>query len=94
VISYRRPLQRNGRSSLAAGKQSPNNANREARLQTRGQRQNSSHVNALVRTQVILRGEVLEVRNVDGALHITRKAKKPDGWNSPFPEYDPLTCDR
>jgi hypothetical protein len=32
---------------------------------------------------VILRGEVLEVRNVDGSLHIARKQRHPDEWDPP-----------
>ena len=40
----------------------------------RGRRQNPSHFIALARIQgVILKGELLEVRNVDGRLHIARK---------------------
>jgi hypothetical protein len=44
--------------------------------------------------KVILKDEVLEIRNADGSLHIARKPRKPDEWNSPLSEYDPLTCDR
>jgi hypothetical protein len=33
---------------------------------------------------VILRGEVLEVRNVDGSLHVARKERHPDEWDSPM----------
>ena len=37
--------------------------------------------------KVILKGEVLEIRNVDGRLHIARKARHP---NEPSVEpYDP-----
>jgi hypothetical protein len=39
--------------------------------------------------KVILKDEVLEVRNVDGRLHIARKARKPDEWDPPTPVYDP-----
>jgi hypothetical protein len=35
--------------------------------------------------KVILRGEVLEVRNIDGSLHIARKPHHPD-------ERDPRSC--
>jgi hypothetical protein len=35
------------------------------------------------------RNEVLEVRNVDGLLHIARKIKRPDEWNPPYESYDP-----
>jgi hypothetical protein len=39
--------------------------------------------------KVILKGEVLEVRNVDGRLHVARKARKPDEWDPPIEPYDP-----
>ena len=39
--------------------------------------------------KVILKDEVLEVRNVDGRLYVARKAKKPDEWDRPIPAYDP-----
>jgi hypothetical protein len=39
--------------------------------------------------KVILKGQVLEVRNVDGRLYVARKAKKPDEWDPPIPTYDP-----
>jgi hypothetical protein len=39
--------------------------------------------------KVILKGQVLEVRNVDGRLYVSRKAKKPDEWDPPIPAYDP-----
>jgi hypothetical protein len=39
--------------------------------------------------KVILKGEVIEIRNVDGSLHIARKAKYHDEWDPPVPEYDP-----
>jgi hypothetical protein len=31
--------------------------------------------------KVILKDQVLEVRNVDGRLYVSRKAKKPDEWD-------------
>jgi len=43
--------------------------------------------------KVILKGEVLEIRNVDGVLHIARKARKPDEWDPPLPVYDPYGPD-
>ncbi len=39
--------------------------------------------------KVILKDEVLEVRNVDGRLHVARKARKPDEWDPPIAPYDP-----
>jgi hypothetical protein len=39
--------------------------------------------------KVILKGQVLEVRNVDGRLYVARKAKRPDEWDPPIPAYDP-----
>jgi hypothetical protein len=39
--------------------------------------------------KVILKGQVLEVRNVDGRLYVARKAKKPDEWDPPIAAYDP-----
>jgi hypothetical protein len=39
--------------------------------------------------KVILKDEVLEVRNVDGRLYVARKARKPDEWDPPIEPYDP-----
>jgi hypothetical protein len=39
--------------------------------------------------KVILKDEVLEVRNVDGRLYVSRKARKPDEWDPPIAAYDP-----
>jgi hypothetical protein len=39
--------------------------------------------------KVILKGQVLEIRNVDGRLYVARKAKRPDEWDPPIPVYDP-----
>jgi hypothetical protein len=39
--------------------------------------------------KVILKDQVLEVRNVDGRLYVSRKAKKPDEWDPPIAAYDP-----
>jgi hypothetical protein len=44
--------------------------------------------------KVILKGQVLEVRNVDGRLYVARKAKKPDEWDRPIPAYDPYAIPR
>jgi hypothetical protein len=39
--------------------------------------------------KVILRDQVLEVRNVDGRLHIARKPGGYDEWDLPIAPYDP-----
>jgi hypothetical protein len=39
--------------------------------------------------KVILKGEVLEVRNVDGVLHIARKLRYHDEWDPKVEPYDP-----
>jgi hypothetical protein len=39
--------------------------------------------------KVILRDQVLEVRNVDGRLHIARKPRHYDEWDPYVPPYDP-----
>jgi hypothetical protein len=39
--------------------------------------------------KVILKGEVLEVRNVDGQPRVARKAKHHDEWDPPIEPYDP-----
>ena len=39
--------------------------------------------------KVILKGQVLEVRNVDGRLYVARKAKRPDERDPHVPPYDP-----
>jgi hypothetical protein len=39
--------------------------------------------------KVILKNEVLEIRNVDGRLYVSRKARKPDEWDPPIAAYDP-----
>jgi hypothetical protein len=38
--------------------------------------------------KVILRDQVLEVRNVDGRLHVARKERQ-DQWDPPIEPYDP-----
>jgi len=38
--------------------------------------------------KVLLRDEVLEVRNVDGRLHVARKARYHDEWDPPVEPYD------
>jgi len=38
--------------------------------------------------KVILRDQVLEVRNIDGRLHVAWKARKPDEWDPPSEPYD------
>ena len=43
--------------------------------------------------KVILKGEVLEVRNVDGRLHIARKEHHHDEWDPPVEPYDPCEPD-
>jgi hypothetical protein len=39
--------------------------------------------------KVILRNEVLEIRNVDGVLHIARKLRYHDEWDPAVEPYDP-----
>jgi hypothetical protein len=39
--------------------------------------------------KVILKGEVLEVRSVDGRLQVARKERRPDEWDPPIEPYDP-----
>jgi len=39
--------------------------------------------------KVLFRDEVLEVRCVEGRLHVSRKVRKPDEWDRPTPAYDP-----
>jgi hypothetical protein len=39
--------------------------------------------------KVYSKGEVLEVRNVDGRLHVARKARHHDEWDPPIAPYDP-----
>ena len=36
-----------------------------------------------------LRGQVLDVSNVDNRLHIARKPRKPDEWDPLIEPYDP-----
>jgi hypothetical protein len=38
--------------------------------------------------KVILKDQVLEVRNVDGQLHLARKERRPDEWDPPIEPYD------
>ena len=35
------------------------------------------------------RDQVLEVRWVNGALHVARKERHPDEWDGPVDAYDP-----
>jgi hypothetical protein len=39
--------------------------------------------------KVFLRDQVLEVRNVDGRLHIARKPREYDEWDPYYEPYDP-----
>ena len=39
--------------------------------------------------KVFARSEVLEVRNVEGRLHVARKPRHHDEWNPPIASYDP-----
>jgi hypothetical protein len=39
--------------------------------------------------KVILRDQVLEVRNVDGRLHVARKERRPHEWDPPIEPDDP-----
>jgi hypothetical protein len=39
--------------------------------------------------RVILKDQVLEVRNVDGRLHVARKRRQHDEWDPPIAPYDP-----
>jgi len=38
--------------------------------------------------KVFLRDQVLEVRNVEGRLHVARKARRHDDWDPPIGPYD------
>jgi hypothetical protein len=42
--------------------------------------------------KVIGKHEVLEVRNVDGRLHVARKERRPDEWDQPIEPRDPYGC--
>jgi hypothetical protein len=37
---------------------------------------------------VFLKDQVLEVRNVDGRLHVARKERRHDEWDPPVEPYD------
>jgi hypothetical protein len=39
--------------------------------------------------KVLFRNEVLEVRNVDSRLHVSRKERRHDEWDPPIEPYDP-----
>jgi hypothetical protein len=39
--------------------------------------------------KVILPDQVLEVRNVEGRLHVSRKPRQYDEWDRYVPPYDP-----
>jgi hypothetical protein len=39
---------------------------------------------------MLLRDQVVEVRNVDGRLHIARKERQYDEWDPYVPPYYPL----
>jgi hypothetical protein len=44
--------------------------------------------------KVILRGQVLEIRNVDERLHVARKERRHDEWDPPIEPYGPLRSGR
>ncbi len=39
--------------------------------------------------KVILKGQVLEVRNYEGRVQVARKVMRHDDWNPPLVPYDP-----
>ena len=39
--------------------------------------------------KVFFRDQVLEVRNVEGRIHVARKPRRHDEWDPPIPVYDP-----
>jgi hypothetical protein len=39
--------------------------------------------------KVILKGQVLEIRNVEGRLHVARKERRPAEWDPPIAPFDP-----
>ncbi len=41
------------------------------------------------REKVFARSEVLEIRNVEGRLHVARKPRHHDEWDPPIAPYDP-----
>jgi hypothetical protein len=41
--------------------------------------------------KVILKDEVLEVRNVDGRLHVARKPRHHDEWDPPIEPFSPVS---
>ena len=41
------------------------------------------------REKVFFRDQVLEVRNVEGRIHIARKERRHDEWDPPIPVYHP-----
>jgi hypothetical protein len=43
--------------------------------------------------KVILRNEVLEIRNVEGRLHLARKIRSHDEWDPKVEPYDPYGSD-
>ncbi|MGB9392473.1 MAG: hypothetical protein WCB70_21140, partial [Xanthobacteraceae bacterium] len=43
---------------------------------------------------MFLRHQVLEVRNVEGRIHVARKPRRHDEWDPPIPVYDPLRARR
>ena len=38
--------------------------------------------------RVILKGQVLEVRNIDDRPHVARRERRPDEWDVPIEPYD------
>ncbi len=47
--------------------------------------------NSWGREGVLPGAQVLEVRNVDGRLHVARKERRHDQWDLPVERYDPYT---
>jgi len=42
--------------------------------------------------RAVFRDQVLEVRNVEGRLHIARKERRHDEWDPPIALYDPYVA--
>ena len=56
-------------------------------------RQNTCHISLLGWEKVFLRDQVLEVRNVEGRIHLARKPRHHDEWDPPIAPYDPYGPD-
>jgi hypothetical protein len=52
--------------------------------------ENTCHIRLLDGKKVFLKDQVLEAPNVEGRPYVSRKERRPDEWDPPVEQYDPM----